>query len=280
MIERTLSKKLAASAQKFQVITLTGPRQSGKTTLVRATFPALPYLSLEEPDVRQIALTDPVWLFWVNLPYGAILDEVHHTPDLFLDLQRIVDENRTIQFILTGSSNFLLMERISQSLAGRTAILHLLPLSFEELLPGEASYERMIFKGRYPRNPPIGIWPPRDLGSGVPFRPMWSVTFALAPGIGDRACLHPLQRTGAGRVGQLLKNPLMPAWRVTPASAPTRPRPGSRCWKVRISSTACSPPIAISTSGWSSRPSSIFTIRVWPVRCSVSAVKARSTCTT
>ncbi|MFN3334295.1 MAG: ATP-binding protein, partial [Caldilinea sp.] len=139
-----------ALAQKFPVVTLTGPRQSGKTTLVRATFPSLPYVSLEEPDIRQIALTDPRG-FLANFPDGGILDEVQHTPDLFSYLQRIVDEKRTIQFILTGSSNFLLLERISQHLAGRTAILHLLPLSLEELPPGDASYERVIFCGRYPR---------------------------------------------------------------------------------------------------------------------------------
>ena len=123
MIERTLASKVTSLAQKFQVITLTGPRQSGKTTLVRATFPDLPYVSLEEPDIRQIALTDPRG-FLSNYPNGVILDEIQNTPELFSYLQRIVDENRQIQFILTGSSNFLLMEKISQTLAGRTAVLH------------------------------------------------------------------------------------------------------------------------------------------------------------
>lgn len=201
MIERTLSKKLAASAQKFQVITLTGPRQSGKTTLVRATFPALPYVSLEEPDIRQVALTDPRG-FLANLPDGAILDEVQHTPDLFSYLQRIVDENRTVQFILAGSSNFLLMERISQSLAGRTAILHLLPLSFEELPPGEASYERMIFKGRYPR-----IYD-RDMAP-TDFYPAYIQTYVerdvrLMKNIGDLDAFIRFVQLCAGRVGQLL----------------------------------------------------------------------------
>lgn len=81
-----------ALSQKFQVITLTRP-QSGKTTLVRATFPGLPYVSLEEPDIRQIALTDPRG-FLANFPDGAILDEVQHTPDLFSYLQRMVDGPR------------------------------------------------------------------------------------------------------------------------------------------------------------------------------------------
>jgi predicted AAA+ superfamily ATPase len=82
MIERTLTSKITALAQKFQVITLTGPRQSGKTTLVRAAFSAMPYVSLEEPDLRQIALTDPRG-FLANYPTGAILDEIQNTPDCF-----------------------------------------------------------------------------------------------------------------------------------------------------------------------------------------------------
>lgn len=114
-------------AQKFQVITLTGPRQSGKTTLVKATFPNMDYISLEEPDIRQVALSDPRG-FLSNYPNGAILDEIQHTPELFSYIQRIVDENREVQFILTGSSNFLLMEKISQTLAGQNC--HLTIASF------------------------------------------------------------------------------------------------------------------------------------------------------
>src|SRR3990170_1748447 len=140
MIERTLTTKMISLAQKFQVITLTGPRQSGKTTLVRAAFSSLPYVSLEDPDIRRIALTDPRG-FLSNYPAGAILDEIQNTPELFSYIQRLVDENRQVQFILTGSSNFLLMEKISQTLAGRTAVLHLLPFSFNELEPLPEQYE-------------------------------------------------------------------------------------------------------------------------------------------
>jgi Predicted ATPase (AAA+ superfamily) len=107
MIERSLSTKMLALAQKFQVITLTGPRQSGKTTLVKAAFSTLPYASLEDPDIRQVALTDPRG-FLSNYPNGAILDEIQNTPELFSYIQTIVDANRQVQFILTGSSNFLL----------------------------------------------------------------------------------------------------------------------------------------------------------------------------
>ena len=153
MIERVIKTKLLALAKKFQVISLMGPRQSGKTTLVRDAFPDLPYLSLEEPDISQFALLDPRG-FLSNYPDGAVLDEIQNTPELFSYIQSIVDNNRKTQFILTGSANFLLMEKISQSLAGRTAILDLLSLSFSELKHDNFSfdkYETLIFKGQYPR---------------------------------------------------------------------------------------------------------------------------------
>lgn len=201
MIARTLTTKAIALAQKFQVITLTGPRQSGKTTLVRAAFPALPYVSLEEPDIRQLALTDPRG-FLANYPAGAILDEVQNAPDLFSYIQRLVDENRQVQFILTGSSNFLLLEKISQTLAGRTAVLHLLPFSFEELEPGAEQYEDLIFKGRYPR-----IYD-RDIAP-TDFYPAYIQTYVerdvrLLKNIGDINAFIQFIRLCAGRIGQLI----------------------------------------------------------------------------
>ena len=201
MIERTLTPKILALAQKFQVITLTGPRQSGKTTLVKAAFPALPYVSLEEPDIRQIALTDPRG-FLSNYPAGAILDEIQNTPDLFSYIQKIVDEKRQTQFILTGSSNFLLMEKISQTLAGRTAILHLLPFSFEELEPGAEPYENLIFKGQYPRIYDRAIAP-------TDFYPVYIQTYIekdvrLMKNIGDINAFIQFTQLCAGRTGQLL----------------------------------------------------------------------------
>ncbi len=202
MIERTLASKIALLTKKFQVITITGPRQSGKTTLVRAVFPALPYVSLEEPDVRQVALKDPRG-FLSNYPAGAILDEVQHVPDLFSYIQTIVDENRKIRFILTGSSNFLLMEKISQTLAGRTAILRLLPFSFDELKPGaDQPYEHAIFKGGYPR-----IYD-RDLAP-TDFYPAYIQTYIekdvrLMKNIGDVNAFVQFTQLCAGRAGQLL----------------------------------------------------------------------------
>lgn len=201
MIERTLASKVTSLAQKFQVITLTGPRQSGKTTLVRATFPDLPYVSLEEPDIRQIALTDPRG-FLSNYPNGVILDEIQNTPELFSYIQRIVDENRQIQFILTGSSNFLLMEKISQTLAGRTAVLHLLPFSLQELEPLADSYENLIFKGQYPRIYDRTI-PPPD------FYPSYIQTYVdrdvrMIKNIGDINAFIQFTQLCAGRIGQPL----------------------------------------------------------------------------
>ena len=204
MIPRTLSHKLSDLAQKFQVITLTGPRQSGKTTLVRATFPNLPYVSLEEPDIRQIALTDPRG-FLSNYPAGAVLDEVQHTPDLFSYIQSIVDQNRDRQFILTGSSNFLLMEKISQTLAGRTAVLHLLPFAFTELEAGGAlpdQYESLIFKGQYPRVYDRSLDP-------TDFYPAYIQTYIekdvrLMKNIGDMNAFIRFTQLCAGRTGQLL----------------------------------------------------------------------------
>ena len=201
MIERTLTAKMIALAQKFQVLTLTGPRQSGKTTLVRAAFPALPYVSLEEPDIRQLALTDPRG-FLANYPAGAILDEIQNTPELFSYIQRLVDENRQILFVLTGSSNFLLMEKISQTLAGRTAVLHLLPFSFAELPPGPEPYEKLIFQGRYPRIYDREIAP-------ADFYPAYIQTYVerdvrLMKNIGDLNAFIQFTRLCAGRIGQLL----------------------------------------------------------------------------
>ena len=201
MIERAIASKIISLGQKFQVITLTGPRQSGKTTLVRATFPNLPYVSLEEPDIRQIALTDPRG-FLSNYHDGAILDEIQNTPELFSYIQRIVDENRQIHFILTGSSNFLLMEKISQTLAGRTAVLHLLPFSFTELEPLEGPYENLIFKGQYPR-----IYD-RDI-SPTDFYPSYIQTYVdrdvrMIKNIGDINSFIQFTQLCAGRIGQPL----------------------------------------------------------------------------
>ncbi len=204
MFKRTLKTKLLGLSKKFQVITLTGPRQSGKTTLVQAAFPDLPYVSLEEPDLRQIALSDPRG-FLANYPEGAVLDEVQHVPELFSYIQSLVDGDRNIQFVLTGSSNFLLMEKISQTLAGRTAILHLLPFSIAELksnIPTLERYESLIFKGQYPRIYDRNIAP-------TDFYPSYIQTYVekdvrMMKNIGDINTFIRFVQLCAGRTGQLV----------------------------------------------------------------------------
>ena len=134
MIPRTLTGKLRQLASSFPVLSLTGPRQSGKSTLVRSVFDTLPYVSLEDPDVRSLALADPR-RFLAAYPQGAVLDEIQRVPALFSYLQSVVDQRPATAalYVLTGSQNFLLLDTISQSLAGRTAVLRLLPLSYAEL---------------------------------------------------------------------------------------------------------------------------------------------------
>ncbi len=204
MIERTLAKKLIALAQKFPVVTLTGPRQSGKTTLVKALFPALPYVSLEEPDLRQFAYTDPRG-FLSNFKQGAVLDEVQRTPDLLSYIQTIVDNDPGVHFILTGSSNLLLMEKIGQTLAGRSAVLHLLPLSLQELRDSGhvfERYEQAIYTGQYPRIYDKEIAP-------TDFYPSYIQTYVerdvrLLKNITDVNAFIRFTQLCAGRVGQLL----------------------------------------------------------------------------
>jgi len=134
MIIRTLEVRLKSLARQFPVLFCTGPRQSGKTTLTRMAFPDFDYLSLEDLQNRQEATEDPRgFLRRLEGATGVILDEVQRTPDLFSYIQGFVDDARGGPLLLTGSQHFLLSERISQSLAGRAAILELLPFSLSEL---------------------------------------------------------------------------------------------------------------------------------------------------
>ncbi len=134
MIRRHLTRTLKAAARDFPVVTITGPRQSGKTTLVQAAFPRHRYATLEDPDAREFATEDPRG-FLDQFRGKVILDEVQRTPDMFAYIQGIVDRvDRPGQFILSGSQNFLLLQSVSQSLAGRCAVLHLLPFSRSELV--------------------------------------------------------------------------------------------------------------------------------------------------
>jgi hypothetical protein len=140
-------------ARGFPIIAITGPRQSGKTTLARSAFPDKDYLSLEDPDVRLMAETDPRGLL-SRFPDGAILDEAQRVPELFSFLQTRVDADvRPGSYILTGSRQFGLLSGISQSLAGRVGMVQLLPFSLDELLKADKlpeDLDEVMFRGLYP----------------------------------------------------------------------------------------------------------------------------------
>ena len=150
MYPRVLSKELGLLSRQFRIVTVLGPRQAGKSTLCRASFPDYAYVSLEDPDVRAYASTDPRG-FLRDHPSPAIFDEIQRVPALLSYLQGIVDrEKKKGQYILTGSHQLELGAAISQSLAGRTALLRLLPLSFEELPRGGRSAAQCVFEGGMP----------------------------------------------------------------------------------------------------------------------------------
>lgn len=154
MIPRKITNKLLKLSSQSPVVAVTGPRQSGKTTLVRNSFQDKKYASLEDPDIREFAVSDPRG-FLSAYSGGAILDEVQRAPDLFSYIQTHVDTiGKEGLFILTGSFHFGLMEGISQSLAGRTGLLTLLPFSFNELDQSDmvpSSLEGLLYTGYYPR---------------------------------------------------------------------------------------------------------------------------------
>ena len=203
-IRRELSEVIEEAARYFSVITITGPRQSGKTTLIRNEFKRMPYYSLENLDVRSFAENDPV-AFLNQHPEGMILDEVHNAPNLLSYIQGIVDEHPERRFILSGSSQFAMLRRVTQSLAGRTAVFELLPLSYAEVrdrVEGK-SLDDLLFDGFYPaiyagRNIPKFLYPSyiktyldRDVRDLLQIK--------------DMMLFHTFIRLCAGRIGSLFK---------------------------------------------------------------------------
>lgn len=151
MINRKLESAIKENIQYFPVVTITGPRQSGKTTLIRSMFTDLPYYSLENPDTKAMAMSDPM-AFLLQHDGGMVLDEVQNVPQLLSYLQGIVDEHHDRKYILSGSSQFKLQNSITQSLAGRTAVLELFPLSINEVAEVACSYsvDKLMLQGFYP----------------------------------------------------------------------------------------------------------------------------------
>jgi len=154
LITRKLEDIIKEAAKKFPVISITGPRQSGKTTLVKKVFKGYTYINFEDPEIRQFATEDPKG-FMAQYKGQVVIDEAQYVPNIFSYIQLAVDNNpQKGQYILTGSQNFLLLEYISQSLAGRVAIFNLLPFSIEELKTTKHfkdNYEYYMYNGFYPR---------------------------------------------------------------------------------------------------------------------------------
>jgi predicted AAA+ superfamily ATPase len=153
MYKRLIEKELIKAAQAYPVVTITGPRQAGKTTLVQEIFPDKDYVNLEAPDIRAFVESDPRG-FLQHYPKGAIIDEIQRAPELLSYIQVDVDQQKqTGRFILTGSHQIALHEAVSQSLAGRTAILHLLPLSIPELTLANVNLtlDEYLLNGFFPR---------------------------------------------------------------------------------------------------------------------------------
>ena len=203
-INRELSGVIKEAARYFSVITITGPRQSGKTTLIRNEFKQLSYYSLENLDVRSYAQNDPV-AFLNQHPEGMILDEVHNAPNLLSYIQGIVDEHPERKFILSGSSQFAMLRKVAQSLAGRTAVFELLPLSYSEIRDRaeDKPLDDLLFEGFYPaiyaeRNIPKFLYP-----SYIKTYLDKDVRDLLQ--IKDMMQFHTFIRLCAGRIGSLFK---------------------------------------------------------------------------
>ncbi len=204
MIKREIESELHNLSSQYPVITILGPRQSGKTTLAKTAFPDFVYCNLELPELRLLADNDPRALF-SSFPPPVILDEIQRVPMLLSYIQNMVDESgRLGQFILTGSHQFLLNEAITQSLAGRTAILSLLPLSIYELLNAGYDLDRddFIYKGFLPRIYKDNLEPTKLYRNY--YRTYIERDLRIVSNIRNLSHFEKFVRILAGRIGQLV----------------------------------------------------------------------------
>lgn len=209
MIRRTLTPHLLRLFGEYPVVTLTGPRQSGKTTLCKYAFADLPYVSLEDPDLRAQAVADPRG-FLKRFGEGAVFDEIQNVPELPSYLQGVVDDaGRNGLFVLTGSQQLAVTQSVSQSLAGRTAMARLLPLSLKELLAAEEGdparslqTDDLLWSGFYPRIHDQALSPTEALSDY--FETYVQRDVRQISMIRDLAAFQRFVRLCAGRVGQLL----------------------------------------------------------------------------
>lgn len=206
-IKRELSSRVIDAASEFPVIAVVGPRQSGKTTLVQMAFPDHKYISLEDHDIRAFAQTDPrQFLSEYPTESGIILDEIQHVPQLLSYIQTIVDrEKKNGHFIVTGSQNFLVDEAITQTLAGRMAVLTLLPLSLSELdhaslLPGQI--ESLVYQGSYPKAHAEDVSTERLYSNYL--RLYVERDVRQIKNVGDLNVFQKFMRLCAGRIGQVV----------------------------------------------------------------------------
>ena len=204
MIAREITACLVGLFEQYPFVTVTGPRQSGKTTLCRTAFPHLDYVNLEAPDQREFADTDPRG-FLSRLGEGVILDEIQRVPKLLSYLQVLADEaGRNGLFVLTGSEQFRLSDAISQSLAGRTALLRLLPFSLAERRQTGASdsIDDILYSGFYPRIHDQRLEPRQALGDY--FETYVERDVRRIGEIRNLSSFRRFVRLCAGRVGQLV----------------------------------------------------------------------------
>lgn len=210
MIRREITDELTACAAEYPVVTITGPRQSGKTTLARHFFSGFEYVNFELPDVRAAFNADPRG-FLAARREGAVFDEAQRVPQLFSWLQGMVDEDpRPGRFAVTGSQHFGLNEKITQSLAGRTAVLELLPFSLEELEQGGRAggdLDEVLFEGAYPPVHDRGLRPPRWYSGYV--ATYVERDLRQLSSIQDLDLFQRFMTLVAGRVGQLMNTSSM-----------------------------------------------------------------------